>query len=128
MQRVFIVEHHTAPRFYLTCHNEFRNSFPDFSVPIKSTISFLVNHFCDREFQVRNSSVRHSALTEDRMTSIKLRTHSTKITRQLYLQNGLSKESVHKATKISELHSYHAISCTNSINLLRKNDFSIADG
>jgi hypothetical protein len=47
VQRVFIVEHYLASRSYLTCQNEFRDTFPDFPVPNKSTISRLVNRFRD---------------------------------------------------------------------------------
>jgi hypothetical protein len=44
---VFIVEHYLASRSYLTCQNEFRDTFPDSPVPNKSTISRLVNRFRD---------------------------------------------------------------------------------
>jgi hypothetical protein len=47
VQRVFIVEHCLASRSYLTCHSEFRDTFPDSPVPNKSTISRLVNRFRD---------------------------------------------------------------------------------
>jgi hypothetical protein len=47
MQRVFIVEHYLACRSYLTCQNEFRDTYPDYPVPNKSTISRLVNRFRD---------------------------------------------------------------------------------
>jgi hypothetical protein len=47
VQRVFIVEHYLASRSYLTCQNEFRDTFPDFPVPNKSTVSRLVNRFRD---------------------------------------------------------------------------------
>jgi hypothetical protein len=46
VQRVFIVENYLASRSYLTCQNEFRDTFPDSPVPNKSTISRLVNRFC----------------------------------------------------------------------------------
>jgi hypothetical protein len=46
VQRVFIVEHYLASRSYLTCHSEFRDTFPDSPVPNKST-SRLVNRFRD---------------------------------------------------------------------------------
>jgi hypothetical protein len=45
VQRVFIVEHYLASRSYLTCQNEFRDTFPDSPVPSKSTISRLVDRF-----------------------------------------------------------------------------------
>jgi hypothetical protein len=47
VQRVFIVEHYLASRSYLTCQNEFRDTFPDSPVPNKSTVSRLVNRFRD---------------------------------------------------------------------------------
>jgi hypothetical protein len=47
VQPVFIVEHYLASRSYLTCQNEFRDTFPDSPVPRKSTISRLVNSFRD---------------------------------------------------------------------------------
>jgi hypothetical protein len=49
VQRVFIVEHYLASRSYLTCQNEFRDTFPNSPVPNKSTISRLVNRFRDTE-------------------------------------------------------------------------------
>jgi hypothetical protein len=47
VQRVFIVEHYLASRSYLTCQNEFRDTFPDSPVQNKSTVSRLVNRFRD---------------------------------------------------------------------------------
>jgi hypothetical protein len=47
VQQVFIVEHYLASRSYVTCQNEFRDSFPDSPVPNKPTISRLVNRFRD---------------------------------------------------------------------------------
>jgi hypothetical protein len=63
VQRVFIAEHYLAPRSYLTCQNEFRDTFPDSPVPNKSTVSRLVNRFRDTEsVQDRNRSGRPSVL------------------------------------------------------------------
>jgi hypothetical protein len=45
VQQVFIVEHYLASRSYLTCQNEFSNTFPDSPVPTKSAISRMVNRF-----------------------------------------------------------------------------------
>jgi hypothetical protein len=47
VQQVLIVEHYLASRSYLTCQNEFRDTFPNSPVPNKSTISHLVSHFHD---------------------------------------------------------------------------------
>jgi hypothetical protein len=47
VQRVFIVEHYLASRSYLTCQNEFRDTYPDSPVPSKPTVSRLVNRFRD---------------------------------------------------------------------------------
>jgi hypothetical protein len=44
---VFTVEHYLASRSYLTCQDEFRDTFPDSPVPNKSAISRLVNRFRD---------------------------------------------------------------------------------
>jgi hypothetical protein len=52
VQQVFIVEHYLASCSYLTCQNDFRDTFPDSHVPNKSTVSHLVNHF----HHCRNSS------------------------------------------------------------------------
>jgi hypothetical protein len=38
VHRVFIVEHYLASRSYLTCQNEFRDTFPDSPVQNKSTM------------------------------------------------------------------------------------------
>jgi hypothetical protein len=43
VQRVFIVEHRQASRSFVTCQNEFRDTFPDSPQPNKSTLSRLVN-------------------------------------------------------------------------------------
>jgi hypothetical protein len=53
VQRVFIVEHYLASRSYLTCQNEFRDTFPYSPVPNKSTAFRLVNRFR----HCRNSSL-----------------------------------------------------------------------
>jgi hypothetical protein len=45
VQRAFIAEHYLASRSFLTCQNEFRDTFPDSPVPNKSTISRLVNRY-----------------------------------------------------------------------------------
>jgi hypothetical protein len=45
VQRVFIVEHYLASRSYLTCPNEFTDTFADSSMPKKLKISVLVNRF-----------------------------------------------------------------------------------
>jgi hypothetical protein len=47
VQRVFIVQHCLVSRSYLTFQNEFKDTFPDSTVPNKSTISRLVNRFRD---------------------------------------------------------------------------------
>jgi hypothetical protein len=47
VQRVFIVENYLEFRSYLTCQNEFRDTFPDSPLPNKSTISRLVNRYRD---------------------------------------------------------------------------------
>jgi hypothetical protein len=49
VQRVFIVKHYLASRSYLTCQNEFGDTFPHSPVPNKSTISRLVNRYRDTE-------------------------------------------------------------------------------
>jgi hypothetical protein len=131
VQQVFIAEHYLASRSYLTCQNEFRDTFPNSLVPNKSTVSLLVNRFCDTgSMQDRNHSGRPSVLSDDSLDDI----HQTllcsprKSLRKLSLQSGLSYRSVHKATKILKLHPIMYMSCTNSRNLIRKNDFSIAGG
>jgi hypothetical protein len=63
VQRMFIVEHYLVSRSYLTCQNEFRDTFPDSPVPKKSTISRLVNRF----LHCRNSSpgcIKHEEKSE----------------------------------------------------------------
>jgi hypothetical protein len=55
VQHVFIVEHYLATRSYLTCRNEFRDTFSSSSVQNKSTVSPLLNLFRDtRSLQDRN--------------------------------------------------------------------------
>jgi hypothetical protein len=65
-KRVFTVEHCLASRSYLTCRNEFRDTFPDSFVPFKSTLCRLVNRFRDREsVEERKLSGRSSVLNDD---------------------------------------------------------------
>jgi hypothetical protein len=74
VQWVFIVKHYLASCSYLTCQNEFRVTFPDSPVPIKSTISCLVNCFHDTgSVQDRHHSGRPSVLSDYSLTiSVKL--------------------------------------------------------
>jgi hypothetical protein len=107
VQRVFIVEHYLSSRSFLTCENEFRDTFPDTPVPNKSTVPRLVNRFRDTgRVQDRNRSGRHSMLSDDSLDDIRqtLLLSPRKSLRKLYLYSGLSYGSVHKATKILKLH------------------------
>jgi transposase len=71
VQRVFIVEHYLASRSYLTCQNEFKDTFPDSPVPNKSTVSRLVNRFRDTgSVQDRNRSGRASVLSDDSFDAV----------------------------------------------------------
>jgi hypothetical protein len=109
VHRVFIVENYLASRSYLTCHNEFRDTFRDSPVPNKSTVSRLVNRFRDTgSVQDRNRSGRPSVLSDDNSDDIcqTLLRSPLKSLRQLSLQSGLSYGSVHKATKILKRHPY----------------------
>jgi hypothetical protein len=45
VQRVFIVELYLATHSYLTCQNEFRDTFSNSSVPRKSTVSHVSEPF-----------------------------------------------------------------------------------
>jgi transposase len=66
VQRMFIVEHYLASHSYLTCQNEFKDTFPDFPVPNISTISRLVNRFRDTgSVQDRIRSGLPSVLSDD---------------------------------------------------------------
>jgi transposase len=72
VQRVFIVEHYLASRSYLTCQNEFRDTFPDSPVLNKSTVSRLVNRFRDTgSVRDRNRSGRPSASSDDSLNDIR---------------------------------------------------------
>jgi hypothetical protein len=97
---------------YLTCQNEFRDTFPDSPVPNKSTLSRLVNRFRDTgSVQDRNRSGRPSVLSDDSLVDIRqtLLRAPRKSLRKLSLQSGLSYESVHKARKILKLHPYRVL-------------------
>jgi hypothetical protein len=110
VQWVFIVEHYLASRSYLTCQNEFRDTFPDSPVPKKCTVSHLVNYFCDiGSMWDRNCSGRPSVLSDDRLDNIlQILLHSPwKSLRKLSLQSGLSYGSVHSVTKILKPHPYY---------------------
>jgi hypothetical protein len=109
VQRMYIVEHYLTSRSYLTCQNEFRDTFPDSPVPNKWTLSRLVNRFHDTgSVQVRNRSGRPSVLSDDSLDDIRqtLLRFPRKSLRKLSLKKGLSYGSVHKATKTFKLHPY----------------------
>jgi hypothetical protein len=106
---VFIVEFYLASLSYLTYQNQFRDTFPDSPVPNKSTVTHLVNRFRDTGgMQDGNCSNRPLVLSVDSLDDIcQTLLHSPqKSLRKLSLQSGLSCGSVHKATKIFELHVY----------------------
>jgi hypothetical protein len=85
VQRVFIVEHYLASRSYLTCQNEFRDTFIDSPVPNKSTVSRLVNRFRDTgSVQDRNLSGRPSVLSDDSFDDMDVTFGSLCITYSLY--------------------------------------------
>jgi hypothetical protein len=72
VQRVFIAEHYLISCSYLTCQNEFRDTFSDSAVPNKSTISRLVNRFRDiGSARDRNRTGRISVLSEDSLDDIR---------------------------------------------------------
>jgi hypothetical protein len=109
VQRAFIVEHYLASRSYLTCRNEFRDTFPDSPVSNKSTVSRLVNRFHDTgSAKDRNRSTLNSVLSEDSLDDIRqtLLRSPWKSLRKLFLQSGFSYGSVHKAKKTLKLHPY----------------------
>jgi hypothetical protein len=103
VQRVFVVEDHRSSRFYLTCCNEFRDTFPDSPVPNKWTASRLVNRLLGTgRVQDRNRSGRTSVLSDNSLDDVRLtllRCPRNSL-RKLSLQRGLSCGSVHKALKI----------------------------
>jgi hypothetical protein len=71
VQRVFIFEHYLASRSYLTCQNQFRDTFPDSPAPDKSTVSRQVNRFRDTgSVQDRNRSGRPSVLSDDSLDAV----------------------------------------------------------
>jgi hypothetical protein len=98
VQQVFIVKHYLPSRSYLTCQNEFRDTFPDFPVPNKLTVSCLVNHFRETgSTQYRNCSGRPPVLSDHCLNDI----HQTllrsprKSLRKLSLQSGLYYRTAH---------------------------------
>jgi hypothetical protein len=123
VQWVFTVKHYLASCSYLTCKNEFRDTFPDSHVPNKSTISRLVNCFHDTgSVQGRNRYSRPLVLSGSNLDDIRqtLLCSPQRSLRKLSLQSGLSYGSVHKATKIwNFIHTVH-MPCTNSRNLMRR--------
>jgi hypothetical protein len=91
------VEHYLASRYYLTCHNAFRDTYPDSPVPKKLAITRLVNRFCDTgSVQDRNRSGRPSVLSDDNLDDIcqTLLRSPRKSLRKLFLRSGLSYGSV----------------------------------
>jgi hypothetical protein len=112
VQRVFIVEHYLASRSFLTCQNEFRDTFFDSPVQNKYTISRLVNRFRDTgSVQDRSRSGRPSVLSDNSLDDIcqTLLRSPRKSLRKVSLQSELSYGSVHKATTILKLHPYWAV-------------------
>jgi hypothetical protein len=106
VQRVFVVEHCLASRLYVTCQNEFRDTFPDYPVPNRSTLSRLMNRFRDtRCLYDRNCSGRPYVLSDDSLHDIRqiLLRSPRKQLRKLSIQSGLCCGSAHKATKMHKL-------------------------
>jgi hypothetical protein len=68
VQRVFIVEHYLVSRSYLTCQNEFMDTFTGSPVPNKSTTSRLVNCFRDTQtlHRVASNTKRVNACIPER--------------------------------------------------------------
>jgi hypothetical protein len=95
LQRVFIVEHYLPSPSYLTCQNEFRDTFIDSTVTNKSTISRLVNRFRDTGSVLdRNRSGRPSVTSDNSLNDIRqtLLRSPRKSLRKLSLQSGLPNE------------------------------------
>jgi hypothetical protein len=81
----------TTWHLVLTCQNEFRDTFPDSSVPNKSTVSRLVNRFRDTgSVQVSKSSGRPSVLSDDSLDDIRQTLLCSLSLRKHSLQSGLS--------------------------------------
>jgi hypothetical protein len=131
VQRVFIVEHCLASRSYLTCLNVFRNTFFDSLVSNNSTVSRLVNRFRDtgsvkdRKGSDRNSVFSDVSLDDMRQTLLR---SPRKSLWKLSPQSSLPYGNVNKVTVFSKIYPYLYMLLTNSRNLVRKKDFSTADG
>jgi transposase len=70
-QRVFIVEHYFASRFYARVADEFRREYPDSAVPNNSTITGIINRFrqCG-SVSDRKISGRPAFLTEAKLADV----------------------------------------------------------
>jgi hypothetical protein len=53
---VFTIENHQMSHSYFTCRNKFSDAFHDLPVPNNSTVSALMNCFCDMGMQDRKWS------------------------------------------------------------------------
>jgi transposase len=73
-QSVFILEHYFSTRSYAECQNAFRNSFPDSTVPNKSTIQRFVERFRETgSTGEKRRSGRPSVLSNDSLEDIRAR-------------------------------------------------------
>jgi hypothetical protein len=93
VQRVFTEKQYLASHSYLTCQNEFKDTFPDSPVPNESTVSRLVNRFLDTgSVQDRNRSSPISVLSDDSLDDFlhTLLRSPRNLLRKRYLQSALS--------------------------------------
>jgi hypothetical protein len=108
-QRVFIVEHYFSTQSYAECHNVFRNSFPDYVVPNKSTVQCLVKRFPETGSTGKKCHSGHRCvLSNDSLEDIRahLRQSPRKSLRKLSQQTGMTYGSIQRAAKRLKLHPY----------------------
>ena len=105
-QRVFIVDTYIKKRSYKKCRSKFRTRFPGGSVPSKSTIHRLVSKFrATGSVMDKKRKRTRRVLSEETLDDIGARLEACpKMSlKQLSHETGVSKSSVHIATKLLHL-------------------------
>jgi hypothetical protein len=122
VKQVFTVEQYLASHSYLTCQNEFMDTFPDSPVPNKSKVSHLVNHFHDtRSTHDRNHSILPSGWSDNSLDNIcQTSLHSPWKTEKTFSSEWTILQKCKWGYTDSKTSFISCMSCTNSKNLTRK--------
>lgn len=108
-QRVFICNTFLKYASWQICHRKFCKKYPDSKVPCKRTVYRIVEKFRKTGSVLDKKKVRKRfVLTEEKLHEIgaQIETCPGKSLHRLAVKSGVSKSSVHRATKLLTLRPY----------------------